>query len=62
MKAQKQMTMIPRITMSLEIKSVLKGNGIFVKERLALKSMEDLKKAQEQHVFANVYYSFVAFA
>ena len=36
-------------------KKLLKGTGISVTERLTLKRMEHLKKAREQHGFANVW-------
>ena len=36
-------------------KKFLKGSGISVTESLTLKRMENLKKAREQHVFANFW-------
>ena len=36
-------------------KKLLKGTGISVTESLTLKRMEHLKKAREQHGFANVW-------
>ena len=36
-------------------KKLLKGAGISVKESLTVKRMEHLKKAREQHDFANVW-------
>ena len=36
-------------------KTLLKGSGISVTESLTLKRMEHLKKAREQHSFANVW-------
>ena len=36
-------------------KKLLKGSGISVKESLTLKTVEHLKKAREQHGFANVW-------
>ena len=36
-------------------KTLFKGTRISVTESLTLKSMEQLKKAREQHVFANVW-------
>ena len=36
-------------------KKFLKGSGISVTESLTLKRMEHLKKAREQHIFANVW-------
>ena len=38
-----------------ENKKLLKGSGISVTESLTLKRMEHLKKAREQHGFANVW-------
>ena len=36
-------------------KKLLKGSGISIKESLTLKTVEHLKKAREQHGFANVW-------
>ena len=36
-------------------KKLLKGSGISVKDSLTLKTVEHLKKAREQHGFANVW-------
>ena len=41
--------------MSLQIKKLLKGSGISVTDNLTLKRMQHLKKAREQHGFANVW-------
>ena len=41
--------------MSLGIKKLLEGTSISVTESLTLKMMEHLKKAREQHGFANVW-------
>ena len=35
-------------------KKLFKGTGIFVTESLTVKTMEHLKKAREQHSFANI--------
>ena len=41
--------------MSVEIKKLLKETGISVTESLTLKRLEHLKKAREQHGFANAW-------
>ena len=43
-------------------KKCLKGSAISVMEMLTLKSMDNLKKAREQHGFVNGYYSLGVYA
>ena len=59
--AQKPQTLIVKFTrhkdrhLIFKNKKLLKGNSTFVTESLTLKSMGHLKKAREQHAFANVW-------